>query len=236
MNNLLSTLYPSPKTISPTVLSKPVVENVPSNNYLHRTLNYATAPTHSRSSNADYCTTLPPSPKDHLTHDPTCTKSCKFPNRPFKRGKCYMLYSPQQNIWGPVCGDGGSNANWVRGNRFGVDYQYDTVFNRKDYAVDVPRFNKKNPILVSDSPYYPFKDYPLRFDPKYKSYPYKNNYIDGKPTYMYPYETLAKPTRTQVCSTNIETFGNIEQFGNVNCPYTWIIVILLVVLFMIYNK
>lgn len=222
MNNLLSTSFPEPKTISPVSLSKPSVQNVPSDNYLNRRLNFAKAPSHARSADLDYCTTLPPSPKDHLTHNPSCVSSKAFPNRPFKRGKCYMLYSPQQNIWGPVCGDGGSNANWVRGNRFGVNYEYDKVFHRQDYAVDVPRFNKKNPVLVSDSPYYPFKDYPLRFDPKYKSYPYENNYIKGKPTFMYPYATLDKPTRTV-----IEGFTN-RQYTNL-----WVTVMLIIIIIFV---
>lgn len=229
---LLNTLYPEPKTISPAVMSKPIVENVPSDNYLGRTLNYARAPEHYKSNELEYCTTLPPSPKNHLTQNPTCTKSCKFPNRPFKRDKCYMLYSPQQNIWGKVCGSGGSNANWVRGNRFGVDYQYDKIFNRQNYAVDVPRFNKKNPIMVSDSPYYPFEDYPLRFNPDYKSYPYENNYIAGKPTYTYPYATLNKATRTSVCPSVIEGFGEVRGY-----PIMWLIILLtFVIVFMIYGK
>ncbi len=204
MDNLLSTKYPEPKTISPAVMSKPEVEDVPSGNYLNKVLNYAKAPPHYESRYPEYCTTLPPSPKNNITNDPACINCNKYPNRPFKRGKCYMLYSPQQNIWGPVCGDGGSNANWVRGNRFGVDYQYDKVFNRQDYGVNVPRFIKKNPVIVSNSPYFPFPDYGVRFNPKYKSYPYTNNYIGGKPTFTFPYATLSPGTKTTV-----EGFGNM---------------------------
>lgn len=228
MNQLLSTAFPEPKTISPASMSKPTVENVPSGNYLNRVLNYAKAPSHARSADLDYCTTLPPSPKDHLTHNPTCTKGVKFPNRPFKRGECYMLYSPQQNIWGPVCGSaeqGGSNSNWVRGNRFGVNYEYDKIFKRDDYAVDVPRFNKKNPVLVSDSPYYPFQDYPLRFNPKYKSYPYENNYIKGKPTISYPYSTLDNPTKTVV----------VEGFSNKEYTNWWVMIMLIIIILFFCN-
>ena len=68
----------------------------------------------------------------------------------------------------------------------------------------MPRFIKKNPVLVSDSPFFPFPDYGVRFYPKYKSYPYTNNYIGGKPTITYPYATLSKGTKTQV-----EGFENI---------------------------
>lgn len=219
MDNLLSTAFPESKTISPVAMQKPQVENVPEGNYLNRRLNFAKAPDHYKAKYPSYCTTLPPSPKDHLTHDPACTKCNKYPNRPFKRDKCYMLFSPQQNMWGPVCGDGGSNANWVRGNRFGVDYQYDKVFKRQDYAVDVPRFIKKNPVLVSDSPFYPFPDYLKRFNPKYKSYPYENNYIKGKPTITYPYLT-------------VENFGNM---GDNNFSMVLNLVIIIIVLFIMYR-
>lgn len=198
MDNLLSTAFPDPKTISPVSMKKPAVENVPEGNYLDRRLNFAKAPSHAKSIYPDYCTTLPPSPKDHLTNDPACTTCNKYPNRPFKRDQCYMLFSPQQNIWGPVCNS--SNANWVRGNQFAVDYDYDAIHKKQDYAVEVPKFVKENPTIVSNSPFYPFPDYGVRFDPEYKSYPYTNNYIKGMPTFTFPYLT-------------IENFGNMSGSG-----------------------
>jgi len=219
MDNLINTDFPNAKTISPVAMNKPPVENVPEGNYLNRKLNFAKAPPHYKSKYPSFCTTLPPSPKDHLTHDPACTKCNKYPNRPFTRDQCYMLYSPQQNIWGPVCGDGGSNANWVRGNQFGVDYQYNKVFKRDNYAVDVPKFTKKNPVLVSDSPFYPFPDYGVRFNPEYKSYPYVNDYIKGKPTITFPYLTIE----------NFDNMGNNTFYMILN------LMIIFIVLFIIYR-
>lgn len=211
MDKLLNTIFPNPKTISPAALKKTEVSTVPDNFYLNRKLEYAISPSHFIKSAPNCCTTLPPSPKDNIADNPACVRSACFPNRPFKRGKCYMLYSPQQNIWGPVCGDGGYNANWVRGNRFGVDYQYKKVFNRPDYAIDVPKFSKKNPVLVSDSPFYPFPDYGLRFDPKYKSYPYVTPYIKGHPTIRYPYSIINKNA-----GVKISDYGFVENFENEN--------------------
>lgn len=199
MNNILSTKFPSAKTISPVSLPEPPAPKVPSGNDLSRKLNYGIAPPHYRSishkKNQDYCTTLSPSPRDNVDNDPACVDCNKYPNRPFKKNKCYMLYSPQQNIWGPVCGDANNDSDkWTRGNRFGVDYEYDKVFRRQDYAVDVPRFIKKNPVLVNTSPYFPIPDYNIRFNPKYKSYPYENNYIKGYPTMVFPYAPIGKNT------------------------------------------
>ncbi len=234
MDNLLSTVFPNAKTISPVSMAEPPVGNVPSSDFLNRRSNFAKAPPHYRSRDLDYRTTLPPSPKNNITNNPACVTCNKYPNRPFKRGKCYMLYSPQQNIYGPVCGDGGYNANWARGNRFGVDYQYDKVFHRQDYGVDVPRFIKKNPVIVSNSPYFPFGDYGLRFNPKYKSYPYVNNYIKGKPTYTYPYATLSQPTKTDVCPSNVvEGYKNI---GNKGYKMVILIVIILIILYFVMQR
>ena len=114
MDNILDTKYPKSKTISPAVMSTPQVEDVPQGNYLKRILNFAKAPEHYKAKYPSYCTTLPPSPKNNIDNDPACVTCNKYPNRPFKRGKCYMLYSPQQNSWCTFCGDGGSNSNWVR--------------------------------------------------------------------------------------------------------------------------
>lgn len=224
MDNLLSTIFPKAKTLSPAVIKSPEVTNVTQPNYLNRRLNFAMAPPHYKSNDPAYCTTLPPSPKDNIDNNPACVTGNKYPNRPFKRGKCYMLYSPQQNIWGPVCGDGGYNANWARGNRFGVDYQYKKIYNRPDYGVDVPKFIKKNPVLVSYSPFYPFPDYYVRYNPKYKSYPYVDKYIKGHPRIVYPYATLNKNAQTVV-----------EGFCNKNSN-VWIFFIIVVILFILFAK
>ena len=198
MDNLVSEIIPNSKTISPITINKPEVQNVPENNNLHRRLNYAIAPEHNKYTNK-LCSTLSPSPKNNITTDPACSNHKNYPNRPFKRDECYMVYSQKQNIWGPVCGDGfGSNGNWTRGNNFAVDYDGEKLYNKPDYAVNVPNFKKKNSLLVSDSPFYPFPDYNVRNDPEYKSYSYVDNYIKGKPVITYPYFT-------------VETFENIDK-------------------------
>ena len=245
MDNLLSTNFPSGKTISPMSMKQPVngrgllnfsrdynIATAPDDNYLKRVLNAGKSPKHYAKDGLDYATTLPPSPKDNITNDPACVTCNKYPNRPFKRGRCYMLYSPQQNIWGPVCGDGGSNANWVRGNRFGVDYEYDKIYNRDSFGIDVPRFIKKNPVIVSDSPYFPFPDYGIRFNPKFTSYPYYQNYVKGNPTYTFPYAPINTQGETQVEPQVVENFDNYEQINNYNWIY--IIIVILIVICLIY--
>lgn len=224
MDNLLSTVFPLSKTIVPVSLPSDPAPKVPSGNYLDRKNSFGKAPPHWEPTEPMYKTTLPPSPKDNIANDPACVKSAKFPNRPFKRNQCYMLYSPQQNMWGPVCGDGGYNANWSRGNRFGVDYEFKKVFNRPTYAIDVPKMKRNNPVFVSNSPYFPYGDFYLRFNKKYKSYPYVDNYVKGKPTWTFPYAVLNKNAGVVV-----EGFGNRENGKCYSSMYLlWIILIIII--------
>lgn len=231
--NILNTKLPCPKRISPMALATPPgFPTVPEPNDLDRRLGYAIAPPHFGGADDACCTTLPPSPKTDLTNNPTCIKSRCFPNRPFKRDKCYILYSPAQNMWGPVCGSGGTNADWVRGNRFGVSYEKKKIYNSPTYAVDVPKFLKKNPVLVSDSPFYPFPDYGLRFNPKYKSYPYENNYIRGHPYTRFPYQVLNQNSGVEVKEgfqggTQVAT----EKVLGIAYPIMILVILVLLVLF-----
>ena len=202
MDNIIDLNFPNPKTVSSVSMKEPPVGAVASDNYLNRTRNYGIAPAHSVRALSAINTTLSPSPRNNIDADPACTTCRNYPDRPFKRDNCYMIYSPEQNIWGPVCGDGGSNANWNRGNRFGDSYEYSKVFNRDPYDINTPKFIKQNPTIIMDSPFYKFPDFDARFDRKYKSFPYENNYTeDGKPTYVYPYDNAGIVVK--------EGFGNM---------------------------
>src|ERR1700693_1560179 len=137
MDNIINLDFNKPKTVSPVSMKEPRVGNVAEPNFLNRNTNFGIAPTHSAPRLSATNTTLSPSPRNNVDNNPACVDCKNYIDPPFKRNKCYMLYSPQQNIWGQVCGDGGSNANWVRGNRFGDSYEYSKVFNRDPYDIDV---------------------------------------------------------------------------------------------------
>jgi hypothetical protein len=217
MENILTTNFADSKTISPAAFPTPGWSAVPQPNNLSRRLNAAIAPPHYQISDVF----LPRSPKDDLTNNPACVIS-SVSEKPFKRDDCYMLFSPAQNIWGKICGSGGSNANWVRGNTFAVDYDRDKLYDSQKYMVDVPPFAKipeKNPTLVSDSPFYPFPDYNMRFLPQYKSYPYSGSqYIGGHPTIRYPYQ--------------IEDFENMNSTGFTISFIVFIVIIVLILWFI----
>lgn len=187
ISDLINTIIPKSEKILP--ISLPIINtpNVPDDDYLRFKTNFGKSPEHQKYLRK--CATLTPSPRNNIDNNPACQPSKYFPLEPFKRDECYMLFSPQQNIWGPVCG-GADNGNWVRGNQFATNYDYQKIFNGPLYEVDVPKFTKKNPVIVSDSRYFPFEDYYNRFNPKYKSYPYVNNYLTGQPFYDYPYDIV----------------------------------------------
>ncbi len=237
MDALLSTVFPEPQRISPVALNKNPVSRVASENYLKRKLSHGIAPKHNRHRWPSYCTTLPPSPKDDLTTDPACSTCHRFPKRPFKRDTCYMLYSPQQNIWGPVCGDGGYNANWTRGNRFGVDYDFYKVFRRPEYRIDGAQYAQKNPVIVSHSKYFPLLDFYNKYRPEHKTFPYFQKYaLNGQSKYVYPYNILGKKSpvlKEGFASPGTSLYENME--GNQTLMWLVLIIGIIAVICLFYS-
>jgi len=219
MDKILSTVFPKPMNELGTSVRTPRVPNVPQPNDLERNSNWGIAPQHYVFSNWKK-DILPLSPRNQDVNNSSCVSSKDIPNTPYKRGKCYFQYSPQQNLWGVVSG-GPNNANWVRGNQFANNYEYQDLYNKPLSSVSVPKFHRAEPVLVSDSPFYPFPDYTNRFLKNYKSYPYENKYVDGHPLITYPYNVT-------------------ESFGNINISKSNMIHILLLIsllsLFVYYKK
>ena len=209
MDNILSTIFPLPQQNLPISIKKNTVPTVAQDYNLNDNLSNAIAPKNFKAYKSDNELTLPPSPKDSIHYNPTCvhSKNKSNPKRLFKRNKCYMLYAPSQNMWGPVCGDSGYNANWTRGNTFANDYNFYKVFRRPTYKIDGAQYIKKNPVIVADNKYFPYPDYYNRFRPEFKSYPYFNLYKNGQPIYTYPYNTLNN------YSPIVEGFSKNTLFG-----------------------
>lgn len=228
MNNIFSTIFPSSQQNMPIPSKQKSVGLVPEDNFLKDNYNWAIAPKNYKAAENDINLTLPQSPKDTITSDPTCVNKRCHSKRPFKRNKCYMLYSPSQNMWGPVCGDGGYNANFARGNEFGLDYNFYKVFRRPEYKIDGSTYSKKNPVIVSHNySYFPFPDYYNRFKKQYKTFPYFNLYKKGQPIYTYPYNTL------QNYSPVVENFNNNNKIGKYMCNISGIAIIILIIIYFL---
>lgn len=87
------------------------------------------------------------------------------------------------------------NANWVRGNEFGVKYPYrkDKTFvetvsvpsvEQKGMTVDYMGGNAKV-VMRNNSPFYPYPSQRLLENRNYWAYPHEHKYLNGQPIYNY---------------------------------------------------
>jgi hypothetical protein len=175
-------------------------------------------PSSRKDDDLQYCNFLQPAPRDQRLNVPyEGQKNCPtFKPKPFNKDSCYLMESNGQGTTGIVCNQAGGsdNANFVRGNDFSVDYDYNQFSDVKtnEYTIEQPvqiPMELQNPNIINDkSTFYPETNFFLAQNRKYKTYPKPNNYTStGFPTYEYPYKVLNK-------RNNIDNINNIENFNN----------------------
>jgi hypothetical protein len=182
--------------------------------------------------------------------------------------RCYNIYSSGQNMVDEVCTTPGTegplysreytlddgpgvngNADWVRGNQFGVRYDSSMINNRTKYILNTPSLKENNKTYVNYDQFYPA---PGRYNVNnsmYKDYPHTNKYTEnGYPTWKNPYATTQLNSRspTEIISTDniidVDIFDMIENFsdnnnGNSNKRvYFWIGMITIVSSLIYCNK
>jgi len=190
---------------------------------------------------SQYCNFLAPSPRDQRLNVPyEGKKDCpKFTAQPYSKDSCYLMDSKAQGVVGIVCNQpgGSDNANFERGNQFGVDYPFDfnkNMENKKlEYTVEQPvqiPLELQNPMVIYDgSTFYPEENYFLRKNKDYLTYPLQQNYTqEGLPTYTYPYKTM-NPIFEDTTQDYI-----IEKFDNQTKSNSFFFIILLVIIFIIF--
>jgi hypothetical protein len=191
-----------------------------------------------------YCNFLEPSPRDQRLNVPyEGEKNCPtFKTQPYGKDSCYLLDSKSQGVVGIVCNEAGGsdNANFYRGNQFGVDYPFNSkdLVNKKnlEYIVNKPvqiPLELENPMVVYDkNTFYPEPSFPLRKDPNFLTYPLQPNYTkDGLPTYTYPYKTL-NPIFEDPNQKDIDI---VEQFESIQTKTTQtFFIFLLIAIFIIF--
>ncbi len=138
-----------------------------------------------------------------------------------------MLYSPDQNIWGKSCGV--KNINWVRGNRFGVGYYPEKLWNKTEYRVQPPAVRRRYTDIVVPSDDYPNQDYFLQAFSEYKDYPHIDKKECGLPEYTYPYLLTDKQSDIQIT----EGFGNMCMKGGMSIT---VVLIILAIMYFILKK
>jgi hypothetical protein len=239
MENILLNVGNNAQKMLPVPYSNLPVPSVPnSNNYGNSPYPLPVKPTPNRKNDElQYCNFLEPSPRNQSLNVPyEGNKNCPdFKSQPYNKDSCYLMDSKAQGVVGIVCNQAGGsdNANFYRGNQFGVDYPFNQNVEKKklEYTVEQPvqlPMELKNPSVVYDSStFYPEENYFLRKNKDYLTYPLQQNYTEfGLPTYNYPYKTL-NPLFNE---TNIESFTNNENNKKSLC----VIIMFLLVIFLIY--
>jgi hypothetical protein len=193
-----------------------------------------------------YCNTLDPAPRDQRLNVPyEGDKNCPDYPQPYSRDSCYLMDSKTQGVVGVVCNtSGGSdNANFRRGNTFGLDYNnnFQKELNDKqlEYIVNQPvqsKMIKENPSIVMDTnTFYPQPSFPLRGTKDFLTYPLQQNYTrDGMPTYVYPYKTMNSVLDNGVLNNSVLNNSVLEDFedyseNNMKKNHALFIIILIIV-------
>ena len=227
MNHTISRELPPVQNIMPIPIKKNPTPSVPSGLDLNARDN-AIAPIHIEDDNR-YCNTLPPAPRSQLINYPIKKNKygdCPYNPEAFQKDSCYLLDSKSQGVYGYFCDSAGGskNADFTRGNVFGLNGESLMKMKEKEYTVEIPEVMKTNsPVIVFNSPFYPDPGFLDKYNTDYKTYPETDKYINGKPTIEYPYQSL----------NSIETFvGNMETKHNVK--YLILFIIIIAVLYMLY--
>jgi hypothetical protein len=222
---------PYPRTVTPSVESP---------------LNYGEAPypmavrTDNRTKDdLQYCNFLEPAPRDQRLNVPyEGKKDCPtFKNQPYSKDSCYLMDSKAQGVVGIVCNQpgGSDNANFVRGNQFGVSYPYD-VKKKKEYTVEQPvqiPMELQNPMVIYDkNTFYPEPSFFIRKNKDFITYPLQQDYTEfGLPTYTYPYQTLNPIFDDPNQQGIIESFDNTHRDSN---QFLFIIIIIVFICAIIF--
>lgn len=194
-----------------------------------------------------YCNFLEPAPRDQRLNVPyQGQKNCpKFKTQPYSKDSCYLMDSKAQGVVGIVCNQpgGSDNANFVRGNQFGVNYLDDSNLKKNkqniEYTVKEPvqiPMELQNPMVIYDkNTFYPTPSFFLRKNKDFLTYPLQQNYTEyGLPTYTYPYKTLNPIFDDPNQQGIIESFEN--EHRSKTGKFLLLFIIVLIFVFMFFMK
>ena len=244
------------QNILPVPIIKNPAPNVPSPSYYGDSpYPMPLKPSSRKDDELQYCNFLQPAPRDQRLNVPyQGKKNCStFKPKPYNKDSCYLMDSKAQGVVGIVCNQAGGsdNANFERGNQFGIDYDYNEFDNikKKEYTIEQPvqiPMELQIPTIINDqSTFYPEYNYYLTKNRNSKTYPKPNNYTStGFPVYEYPYKVLNPREnidntnfynyKNKIQSMNIENFDSNIKNKKFNNNIVFFITILLIVLMIIY--
>ena len=197
-----------------------------------------------------YCNYLSPAPRDPNMNVPNeGDKYCSGANtKPFSKDSCYLMDNKTQGVVGIVCNEAGGsdNANFARGNQFGLDYDYD--FNEREnkkkleYTVERPvqtPIQMENPLVIYDNKpnFFPYPDLSIRQNKDYITYPNQVNYTkSGQPTYVFPYKTPNFPYEKPNPDDLVEKFENENKNNTINFVVILLFIIAVMYFLSLYRK
>lgn len=177
-----------------------------------------------------YCNFIPPAPRDPLVNVPYLGEGCPYDAGAKKAPEgCFLVKNKTQNSLGFVCKDAGGtkNANFVRGNQLGVDYDMDvdglSKSKKAEYTIENPvqlPIQMRNPVVKYDkSTFYP--TYLKSYEDNGNEYPHPANYTTepnnalGVPEYVFPYKVI-NPVKSEKDVIRLTKYDRVETDTFVN--------------------
>lgn len=206
-----------------------------------------------------FCNILPPPPRSQIKNFPLyptkCSKCKKYKDSPFKPKKYYLLNSKMQGVEGLVQG-AEDNSNFIRGNQFSNHIL--PKLKKSQRPVQIPLENvilkEKKYKIKANSPFYPYPNYRYSKEKKYLSYPKTDNFINGQPTYSYPYDVinmdkyidnninknnlplLNNRLINKICTENFNNKKNINKFYTRNVIAIVTMLFIVIILLLMYRE
>jgi hypothetical protein len=240
-NQFVEIIDQGTQQIMPVPIPESGISNVPSPNSTNPLRAVYKPLEHNRKNdNQQYCNFLSAAPRDPLVNVPYLGAGCPYDaNARNQPEGCYVVKNTVPNGYssttegskmkyqgtvGYVCNDAGGtkNANQVRGNQFGVDYDMDvdglSKSKKAEYTIENPvqlPIQMRNPIVKYDkSTFYPTY---LQSYNSLGTYPHASNYDNeniakGLPTYVYPYKVLNQHKSEK----DVISLRNGDRFVNQN--------------------
>lgn len=177
---LINTKFPKSKKILPVPYQRYPLYNYPVG-FDNQLINNAIAPKHD--DKIIYANELPAAPRSQLKPAFPITKPKVYKKLKVKK-QCYKGYSKEQGMPIIYCSSGG-NANFVRGNKFSVNYNRNKIYRGLEREIEI------NQPEIVDSQYYknntnfyPYPNFNYTKNKNYKTYPHSKSYSNnGIPFY-----------------------------------------------------
>jgi len=151
---------------------------------------------------------LPGAPRNDPWNDPVNNQTVNKDELYKKKKDPYYIY--QNGIEG-IVQDKVNNANYVRGNTFGLPYPFEKeIKDLAEYTVESPYRDFGNAETVTyQSQFYPYPGFQLRFNKNYREHPHRLGFnLDGQPLI---FENMDNMESTNNVMKNLDQISNNKK-------------------------